>query len=89
MTLVVHELGGVEPDLARRAFAPKYHDPVTNEAVFTYDPRDTYEACVSMRRPRDIVLPVFTFSSDDTLPRSIVRGLLAGGAAVAELHFGP
>ena len=88
-TFVVHELGGTEPDLARRAFAHKYHDPVTNDTVFTGDPRDTYEPCISMRRPRDIVLPVFTLSSDDTLPRSVVRGLLAGGAAVAALHFGP
>ena len=45
-----------------------------------------------MRRPRDIVLPVFTLASDDTLdtlPRSVVRGLLAGGATVAALHFEP
>ena len=88
-SLVVHELGGVEPDLAHRVFAPKYHDPVTNDTVLTSDPRDTHEARVSMRRPRDLVISVFTLSSDDALPRSVIRGLLAGGTAVAALHFGP
>ena len=86
---MVHELSGVESDLARRVFARKYHDPVTNDTAFTSDPRDTYEACISVRLPRDIVLPVFTLSFDDTLPRYVVRGLLAGGAAVAALHFEP
>ena len=42
-SLVVHELGGVEPDLARRVFATKYHGPVTNDTAFTGDPRGTYE----------------------------------------------
>ena len=87
-SLVDRELGGVDPDLARRVFAPRYHDPVTNDTAFTSNQRNTYETCISMRRPRDVVLPIFSLSSDGILPRFVVRGLFASGAAVATLHFG-
>ena len=59
------------------------------KSVFTNDPCDTYEVCISMRRPRDVVLPIFSLSLGGTLPRSVVRVLLESGTAVAALHFGP
>ena len=85
---VIHELGGVDPDLARRIFAPKCHNPVTDDTVSTSCPCDTYGACVRTRRPRDLDLLLFPLACDGTLPRSVARALITSGAAVAALHFG-
>ena len=59
-----------------------------HDTAFTSDPHGTYEACISMRHPRGVVLPVFSLSSDGTFPHSAVHGLLASGAVVAAVHFG-
>ena len=85
-SLVIHGHGGADPDLARRIFDPKYHDPVTSECTFTH-PRDTYEPSARVRRPRDIALAPFSLAAGGALPRTVVRGLLASSAAVATLHF--
>ena len=76
-SLVAHELGGVDLDLARRAFAPKYHDPVPGDTAFASGQRDTYESHISMRHQLDIVLPLFSLTSDGTPPRSVVHSMCA------------